>query len=70
MDGGITSLLPAAGSSDHFCLCFWISAEVRQWKLLLAGSPWSCCKRCSKTCLSHGTVCCQDRASDWWARML
>lgn len=46
MGGGITSLLSVAGSLDHFCLCFWISAEVGKWKLLLlAGSSWTCYKK-------------------------
>lgn len=57
-DGGITSLLPFAGSSDHFCLCCWISAEVEQWKLLLlAGSSWTCCKKMLPNLPFHVAQC-------------
>lgn len=57
--GGVSSLLSTAGSSDNFCLCFWISAEAGQWKLLLlAGSSWTCCKKMLQTLPStwHSTL--------------
>lgn len=49
----ITSLFPAASSSDHFCFCFLISAEAGQWKLhLLAGSPWTCFRKMLQNVIS------------------
>lgn len=55
----ITFLIPAASSSDNFCFCFLISAEVGQWKLhLLAVSPWTCCRKMVQNVIStwHSTA--------------
>lgn len=60
----ITSLIPAASSSDNFCFCFLIFAEVGQWKLcLLAGSPWICCRKIVQKHDFHMAQYCQTRVS-------
>lgn len=55
----ISSLIPAASSSDNFWFCFLISAEAGQWKFcLLAGSPWTWCRKMVQKVIStwHSTA--------------
>lgn len=67
----ITSLLPAASSSviSAFAFEFLQKLDIEDlfyWQ----GHPEPAVRRCSKTCLPHGTVHCQAHASASWAWML